>query len=112
MAFHPPDMVASGDVSGVTRVWDLRNGEQRYRFTNPSSQEEGGSSTPAVNQALFVDPPGCLPGTLLLTASGECVGWRQTARVCMFCARSCAHMCVKVEHEFFDLIIIIIIITS
>lgn len=81
MAFHPPDMVASGDVSGVTLVWDLRNGEQRYQFTNPSSQEDGGSSTPSVNQALFVDPPGCLPGTLLLTASGECVG---RDRICVW----------------------------
>ena len=71
LAFHAPSTVASGDVSGVTLVWDLRNGELRYRFTNPSSPEESGASTPAVNQLQFVDPPGCFPGTLLLTASGE-----------------------------------------
>ncbi|KAK9827807.1 hypothetical protein WJX74_003219 [Apatococcus lobatus] len=79
MAFHAPSMVASGDVSGVTLVWDLRNGEQRYRFTNPTIQEEGSSSTPAVNQLMFVDPPGCFPGTLLLTASGDgCIRTWQT----------------------------------
>lgn len=77
LAFHAPSTVASGDVSGVTLVWDLRNGELRYRFTNPSNQEEGSASTPAVNQLLFVDPPGCFPGTLLLTASG-----RQMQRDC------------------------------
>ncbi|KAK9843929.1 hypothetical protein WJX84_008712 [Apatococcus fuscideae] len=79
LAFHGPAMVASGDCGGVTIVWDIQNREQRFRLANPRVCGEATEGPAPVSQLQFIDPPGCAPGTLLLSASGDgCVRAWQT----------------------------------